>query len=195
MKMTNRSLLKMLIVCLLLSLVAAVFAFYFKTQTLDNKFTVGEPKVYLGEKFDPSDKWVPGEKKEKEVSFGNTGDMDCYLRAKFTPTLTLKGATEPVDDEDIPDGFKLNFASDFTSKWTKGSDGWYYYNTVLAAGAKTPVALESVTISDKIGNDVHGIKTDYSGSTFSVVIDSEFIQASQAGDTSLSTDWTVKPWE
>ena len=191
MKMTYKTLRRIAIACIALSVIAAVFAFYFKTQKFDNKFSISEPKVYLGEKFDPSDKWVPGEKKQKEVSFGNTGNMDCYMRAKFTPTLTLADGTEV---KNIPDGFNLNFASDFASKWTKGSDGWYYYNTVLGAGAKTPTTLESVTISDKIGNDVHGIKTDYSGSTFSVKIDSEFIQASQAGDSSLSSGWAVKPW-
>lgn len=195
MKMTYKTLRRIAIACIALSVLAAVFAFYFKSQTFDNEFTVAEPKVYLGEKFDPTDKWVPGEEKQKEVSFGNTGSMDCYLRAKFTPALTLADGTEVTD---IPDDFELNFASDFAGiagKWTDGGDGWYYYKTVLGAGEKTPVTLESVSISDKIGNDVHGMQTDYSGSTFSVKIDSEFIQASQAGDSSLSSGWAVKPWQ
>lgn len=183
----------LLMACAALSFaIVGVGAYYFHSQSMDNEFDVSKPKVYMNEKFDPTDKWVPGEEKEKEVKFGNEGSMDCYLRAKFTPKLTLADGTE-VTDSDVLSGFVLNFASDFSNKWTLGSDGWYYYKELLPQGAKTPLTLESVTISSDIGNDVHGIKTDYSGSTFSVDIDAEFIQSENAKDAASENGWVIDP--
>lgn len=183
----------LLMACAALSFaIVGVGAYYFQTHSMDNKLDTAKPKVYMNEKFDPTDKWVPGEEKEKEVKFGNEGSMDCYLRAQFTPKLTLKDGTE-ITDADIPDGFVLNFASGFSNEWTSGSDGWYYYKELLPQGAKTPLTLESVTISSDIGNDVHGIEIDYSGATFSVDIDSEFIQSENASDAAAENRWAIDP--
>lgn len=193
MNKSNKSLLRILVICLLISLITAVFAFYYRTQSIDNDLTVGVPKVYLGEKFDPTDKWVPGEDKQKEVKFGNEGDIDSYLRVRFTPKLVLADGTE-VTDSDILKDFALNYADDFDTNFTDGGDGWYYYKNILPAGQETPLTLKSVTISDSVGNDVHGNFTDYSGSTFTVDIEGEFVQATGAGETAPSSDWTIKPW-
>lgn len=188
----------MLLSCVaLLMAIVGVGATYYKTVDLDNDFQVAQPKVYMSEKFDPIDKWVPGEMKEKVVKFGNAGDVDCYLRAKFVEVIELADGTEVA----IPNGFGLNFATNFSSKWTDGGDGWYYYNEVLAAGETTEKTLESVTISDAISNDAHGIKTDFSGSKFTVRVKAEFVQALNAADAETEAvrngadPWAVTPWQ
>ena len=61
-----------------------------------NPFSIGQANIYLDETFDVDDKWVPGEEKQKEVAFGNDGDVDVVIRARFTPELILKNGTKAV---------------------------------------------------------------------------------------------------
>lgn len=172
--------------------VVGVGAYFFKSSSFDNLLRTVEPKVILSEKFDPTDKWVPGEQKEKEVKFGNEGNNSCYLRARFIPKLTLADGTE-VTDADVLSGFALVYADNFGTNWVDGGDGWFYYKSVLAPGAATPVTLESVKISRNISNDVHGIKTDYTGSTYEVLIEGEFIQTIRADEAAAENGWQVMP--
>lgn len=193
-KVEKKLVLLLLVICLILQVVVGVNAYYYNSTHLDNPFELTKPEVYLSEKFDETDKWVPGEEKQKEVSFGNSGTMDALLRVKFTPTLKTKdGKSMPID------GCTLNFAAGFdgsTGQWVESHEGtetWYYYKSVLKAGEKTPTTLKSVTISDLFSNDVHGIKTDYSGATFTVEVDAQFIQASHADAGAVDNNWGKTP--
>ena len=115
---------KILLIFGLLSLlvIGGTMAYFQKSESIDNKFKSAEAKVYLNEKFDPNDEWVPGEEKQKEVRFGNEGKIAAVLRVKLTPVLKLKDGTE---DSEAAKGFQLNFVDDFTQNWTE-KDGWYY---------------------------------------------------------------------
>lgn len=174
---------------LALLVLGGTFAFFQKSESIDNKFKSAEAKVYLNEKFDPNDKWVPGEEKQKEVRFGNEGKIAAVLRVKFTPVLKLKDGTE---DSEAAKGFQLNFADDFSQNWTE-HDGWYYYNKVLSPDELTEISLKSVTISDAIGNDEHGIVTDYSGASYDVEIEGELLQASLATEAADYMKWGMTP--
>lgn len=182
---------KILIILGLLALLVlgTTLAYFQKSESIDNKFQSAEAKVYLNEKFDPNDRWVPGEEKQKEVRFGNDGKIDAVLRVKFTPVLKLKDGTE---DEEAAKDFKLNFASDFNEKWEKHGE-WYYYKKVLNSNQMTDITLKSVTISDSIGNDEHGIVTDYSEATYDVKIEGELLQASLASEAAEYMKWEMIP--
>lgn len=163
--------------------------YFQKLESVDNKFQSAEANVYLNEKFDPNDRWVPGEEKQKEVCFGNDGSIDSVLRVKFTPVLKLKDGTE---DKEAAQNFKLNFADGFNENWEKHGD-WYYYKKVLASNQMTDITLKSVTISDSIGNDEHGIATDYSEAAYDVKIEGEWLQASLASEAAKYMKWELIP--
>lgn len=191
----RRSKLWMLLISLgifFLSVFGVTMAVYNHSMQLDNKFDAADAKVYINEKFDAYDQWIPGEEKEKRVWFGNDGDVDTVLRVKFSPELKLNDGT-PVTDQAVLDSFKLNFSSGFSDDWTEGDDGWYYYNRVLKSSEKTDCTLESVTVSNLIGNDGRGSNTDYSSAVFTVNVESEMIQALQAEDIAAEKGWTMIP--
>ncbi len=174
-------------------LIAGVsLAYYYASSDIPNRFETAEAKVYMSEKFDPSDKWVPGEEKQKEASFGNSGDTDAVIRIRFDKTLRLSDGTE-VSDQDILESFTLNFDDGFSSSWVRGSDGWYYGRNVLKQGEMTDVTLRSVTVSSLLSNDVHGVKTDYSSAVFSVDVKGELIQASLAKEAAEAQGWGMIP--
>lgn len=175
---------------LTLLVVGIIFAFFQKSESIDNKFQTAEAKINLTEKFDPNDRWVPGEEKQKEVRFGNEGTVASVLRVKFTPVLKLENGTE---DTEATKEFKLNFAENFQENWTDGGDGWYYYNKILDPDQMTDITLKSVTISDQIGNDEHGIETDYSGASYDVKIEGELLQASLASEAAEYMKWGLIP--
>ena len=173
--------------------ISCVFAYFISTMPVTNPFSVGKPNVYLEETFESDDKWVPGEEKRKIVYFGNDGDMDIVIRAKFTPTLKLEDGSV-ITDKTILNDFELNFTDEFKKQvdWLAGGDGWYYYKKVLAPGEKIKT-LESVTLSNNISNDVHGNKTDYSNSQMDVDVECEAILATVSKDNSDLQNWGYYP--
>ena len=182
---------KYLLVCGMLAILifGVTQAYFQKSVSVDNKFQSSEAKVYLNEKFAPNDKWVPGEEKQKEVRFGNEGEVDAILRVKFTASLTLADGTE---DSEVSKKVQLNFTEDFLQNWIE-KDGWYYYNKVLASDDLTDITLKSVTISDQLGNDEHGIQMDYSGASCDVKIEGELLQASLAAEAANYMNWGLIP--
>lgn len=169
--------------------IGSTWAYFSKTVKMDNQFQSSEAKVYLNEKFDPKDRWVPGEEKQKEVRFGNEGQISAVLRVRFTSVLKRSDGTE---DADAAKNFKLNFSEDFKKDWVQSGE-WYYYNKVLSAGELTDITLRSVTISDQIGNDEHGIQPDYSNASYDVKIDGELLQASLASEAAVQLNWEKIP--
>ena len=186
--MKNKKIWMILGMLALLTLGSTV-AYFQKSESIGNRFKSAEAKIYLNEKFNPNDRWVPGEEKQKEVRFGNDGKVDSLLRVRFTPILKTKDGK--VDEEAAKD-FKLNFADNFLQNWTKKGE-WYYYNKVLSSSQMTDITLKSVIISDEIGNDEHGISKDYSQASYDVKIEGELIQASYASEASSSMEWGLTP--
>lgn len=169
--------------------VGSTLSYFYASDTIDNKFRTTEAKAYISEKFDPNDRWVPGEEKQKEVRFGNDGEIAAVLRAKFTPVLKLKDGTE---DPEAAGDFQLNFSTDFQKDWVKDGD-WYYYKKVLSPSQMTDITLKSVTVSDQTGNDEHGIRTDYSGASYEVKVEGELLQASLAAESATYMKWKMIP--
>lgn len=172
-----------------LLIIGSVLAYYQESISIENEFESAEARVYLNEKFDPNDLWVPGEEKQKEVRFGNEGEVASVLRVKFTPMMEC---ADYSGDMVVTDKASLNFTDNFEDEWVKNGD-WYYYKNVLEPDELTGITLKSVSISDALGNDEHGIEVDYSGSSFDVCIDSELIQASLAGECALQKKWELLP--
>lgn len=167
----------------------STYAYFQTSESIDNNFRSTEAKVYLNEKFNPNDEWVPGEEKQKEVRFGNDGNIASVLRVRFTSVLKLEDGTE---DPEAAKNFQLNFTTDFQEDWVKQGE-WYYYKKVLLSEQMTEITLKSVTISDNIGNDEHGITKDYSQAIYDVKIEGELLQASLASEGAAFMKWGMTP--
>lgn len=178
-------------ICIALG-IGIIWAYYSNNMSVINPLLTGNANVYLDETFDVNDKWVPGEEKQKEVIFGNDGEVDVVIRAKFTPKLFLKDGIQ-VTDVDVLNGFQLNYSKSFEEEWEKHDDGWYYYKKVLKPDEKTNQTLISVTMNNNISNDVHGQEIDYSNSDLNVDIECETIQATVSKDSSDLQNWDYYP--
>ncbi len=192
MKLSIRGMVLIAMVIVLAVGFGAVIAHFYKVQSVDNEFQMTKPKVYMNEKFNPKDRWVVGEEKEKQVRFGNQGDMDTIIRVRFDKKLVLEDGTD-ISDPDLLAGFTLNFSKEFTDHWIHGNDDWYYCKQILKPKEITGVTLNSVTISDQIGNDKRGGDKDYSNAVFRVDVEGQMLQASFAGDGAAQNGWGMIP--
>ena len=163
----------------LLSVIGATAAYYTSSKQFSNYFSVGAPGAAVQEKFNPADRWAPGEDKEKVVIFRNTGDMDMLLRftveagwkdpapadAEFPPYVLYwntdegdgaeedpaqAGAFRTTDDGRIKDFQKVTVNVDGENK------DYYYYKKILKAGESTEKVLKSVKFKTELTNAVSG---------------------------------------
>ncbi|MCL1895354.1 MAG: BsaA family SipW-dependent biofilm matrix protein [Clostridiales bacterium] len=175
--MNDKSKKKLIVVLsgvLALALVAGTLAYYTSTNTLDNQMKTAQYGNELEEKFTPKEDWQPGEKVSKEAGVSNTGDYDLFVRIKMSEEWTLKdgttthgwassaaefltataSASAQIDPSDglITDGTDFDetvvYKELAASGWTFNSnDGYWYYNTKLAAAGSTGNLLTSITLA------------------------------------------------
>lgn len=157
----NRKL-KMLVGLLALTLIVGSLAFFSKDMSIDNPFSTLKYGGETIEKFTPENAWEPGGQVTKEVQAKNTGDYPLYVRVKFDEKWEREGqliaGTELSSEDD-----ELFFPASADNKiiggssvyknlvgvsqyWTKGTDGYYYYNTELIPDDTTELLMDSVTL-------------------------------------------------
>lgn len=175
------------VVALVLGLVlvssVAVYAAvqYNQVKTLDNVMSTKTSAVNMQEIFNPNDKWFPGETKQKEVRFGNTGETDQVMRYKYEATWTDEATGEvfPATISDVTIGW-CN-----TDQWTLIGD-WYYYKSILEPGEVTDLVMESVTFSPELSNGSYTDATDYSNKSYTLTITMEALP--------VDSDVTAATW-
>lgn len=121
------------------------------SEGLTNTFTPADIKGTIVEDF--SDKTT-----KKDVKIQNDSDVPVYVRVALVPTWTkvetIENETkyvpvaEPVGNDDViidTKGWK-SFVPAADSNWVKGTDGYYYYTTPVAAGATTNPLFAEATV-------------------------------------------------
>ena len=105
------------------------------TQTENNNFSYGTVSCAINEKFDNYTK--------SDVTVTNTGNTPAYIRAACI-----------VNWVDAQGNIAANVPADYTyslsipgAGWIAGSDGYYYYNGVVAPDAATTGSLLTCTSS------------------------------------------------
>ena len=89
---------------------------------------------------------MPGAKISKIVAVTNTGSNSAWVRIVVDKRIDLaQGVTGEPDTGLVT--MDLN-----TTDWTRGDDGYYYYNTVLQPGATTEPLFTAVTFDTSMGN-------------------------------------------
>ena len=105
---------------------------------------------------------------KKEIKLTNTGDYDCYVRLRAYTGDAYKDSIAYSE----PGAAGL---------WTPGSDGYYYYNAIVPAGATTEQIDVSFTFAE--GEDP---------ADFNVIIIQESTPVLYDENGEAYADWSVK---
>lgn len=102
-----------------------------------NNFVVGSQVSAVAETWSPPGTLEKGKTYTKEVRVANNGTTDCYVRV-------LAELADPQTADAVSADWNQN-------QWTaKQADGYYYYKSVLPAGAKTEPLLTKITATADI---------------------------------------------
>ncbi len=149
-----------LLVCAVVLPVAA--AFLLASDTLHNRFTVGENTSRIEEDFGVYESFEKGGSYEKRVTVRNTGNIPCCVRV-----------FAEVEDPDCREKIQLDWNREDWSE--KQGDGFYYYKHVLLPGQVSEPLFTTITAKEDI-------------SDFRLICFSETIQAD--GQEGGTTQWT-----
>ena len=175
MKNTSKKLILImaLAVALICTAVGSTVAYLFdRTPPIENSFEPVYISCAVEEKFDGITK--------SEVKVRNTGDINAYVRATYVVMWTADDGsvlgTMPKADVD----YTVILGS---PRWQKGTDGFYYYSSQVAADSSTEVFLDSISV----------IGTAPSGYKLSVHVAATAIQADPGGVVEESWGAVVQP--
>lgn len=178
--MRKKYFLFLLVAVLVLGAAGGTLGYYKSSAGVTNRISTKESGVTLREVFNPADHWLPGETKEKQVSFSNSGDVPQVIRFQYTGKWSdSSGASLP--EPAVPP--TVNLAD--TGNWEKIGD-WYYYKKVLQPAAVTANVIKSITFDKSLTNGGYDGKTDYSGKRYALTVTMESLSA--------NTTETVAGW-
>lgn len=171
---------------LLLAGAAFTYAYFTDSKEQTNVFTMGNVEITLDEPLftekypeskignvQPNQNVV----KDPTITLATTSN-DAYVRAMITYT----GDITDVQKAELEAGIN------FENGWTKGTDGYYYYNTALTQANNEVLVFGSIDIPELWGDEI-------SGKTFNVVVKAEAIQADNftpVTDNGDITGWLTK---
>lgn len=105
------------------------------TGTANNNFEYGRVSCAVSEIFD-------GVSTKKNVQITNNGNIPAYIRATYVVNWLDKDGNIAAS---VPGGYSYSLNENPDGKWTKGTDGYFYYLTPVAPGASTPGSLLTCT--------------------------------------------------
>lgn len=178
--MRKKYFLFLLAAVLVLGAVGGTLGYYKNSAGVTNRISTKESGVTLREVFNPADHWLPGETKEKKVSFSNSGDVPQVIRFQYTGKWSDSSGT-PLPGLTVQPTVNLTN----TGNWEE-IDGWYYYKKVLQPNDVTANVIESVTFDKSLTNGGYDGKADYSGKRYTLTVTVESLSA--------NTTETVAGW-
>lgn len=150
---------------LAIALVAASWAYFTSTASIDNELGTKTYGARTVENFTPGSILEPGTKINKSVGVQNTGDYDLVVRVKLDEqwsrngvvfkSIAFDGSIDTVIASSGPDAWTAKQKNDtdgetpaedetvvykelnLGTEWVKGSDCYYYYTSKLGAGKTT----------------------------------------------------------
>ncbi len=174
--------LSLLAACLAM-LAAGTLAYYTSEGTAHNVITTGGIGIELHEwaneaKTEPFEDLtgvMPGVSATKIAEVENTGASEAWIRVLVEKKVTLSDGSSVETDL---------ISLDINDKaWTRGIDGYYYYNKALAPGETTEPIFTAVTFAPEMGNE-------YQNSTATVDVTAQAVQTANNGDSATAaTGW------
>jgi len=175
-------------------IIGGTFAYFTSTDTFRNVFETKPYVMEVTEVFESPTDWVPGTTTNKTVVATNKGDVPAAIRVKLTENwVDSNGSPLPLVDNNNQSAAVINFASDFSSKWVKNGN-YYYYKKALSKNESTSSLLDSVTFNplvqissedDCVTDDTTHTTTcttttsGYAGGTYTLIVDVETVQYDQ----------------
>lgn len=166
MKKNKRIIAVLAITSILTVMVFQTLAFFTAEDTALNRVTMGNVALILNDDtIDPETEdlepfpeegfnlVMPGDVVDKIVSVTNDGDNPIWVRIKLDRSIILAGEAADVDFNVL--GLDLN-----DEDWTEGTDGWFYYNEILAPGETTENLFTQVTFPTSLGNAFMNAKVE-----------------------------------
>ena len=168
---------KIIAVCLIVAMAAiavvgGTLAWFTDDEVATNTFTVGNVDITLTEPnwtstgSQDAPEVYPGEPLAKDPTVKNDGANPCFVRIKVTGLDCLAPAGMIT--------YKTDYVTDkLGDNWVKHTDGYFYYNKVLAAGDTTDALFDQIVIPTDLENG-------NAESEFDVVVTAEAVQAQGA---------------
>lgn len=128
----NKTAILLLAVILLTGAVIGTTVAYLTTNTdaIENTFTYANVTCAVKESFNDAEK--------KDVQIQNTSNIPAYIRATYVVYWADADGNVVATN---PAGYSYDLIVNPDSKWKQGADGFYYYPTPVAPGAKTDGSL------------------------------------------------------
>ena len=159
------------IVMLIGAVVGTTVAFLItNTDSVENTFEYARVSCEVTESFDKTTK--------SNVQVRNTGTTDAYIRATYVVNWLDKDGNIAAS---VPDGYSYSLTENPDGKWTKGTDGYFYYLSPVAPEASTLGSLLTCTVS-------YPANPEY---TLSVEILATAVQSAPA--SAVTEAWGVTP--
>lgn len=174
-----------LTVSILVIFVGISLAHFTSADSVTNVFNTGDIQAEPYEPdFKPPTDWK-GSQYPKKVQVKNTGKNDCFVRVSITPRWVDEEGNPWVGDvsnsvvqlgfntDNIITGPGVN-NSWKANNWILGSDGFYYYTSILPAEKLTSELLS--TVKATISSDTVDYPEDYEGKLLKVDVKVEAVQ-------------------
>lgn len=171
--MTKRKILALaLTLCMAaILIVGGTLAYFTDTERKDNVFTVGNVDITLTEPnwdangSEDAPEAYPGEALAKDPTVTNTGANPCFVRIKVEGWEVL-GANNKIT-------YRTDYKDDVLGdNWVLHTDGYFYYNEVLAVGDETDALFDQIVIPTSVTNGFDG--------NYDLVVTAEAVQAQGA---------------
>lgn len=196
-------------IVIVIAIIAAsgTFAYFSAADTAHNKVTFGSLDIELisqlkaekdGEEFVTEiSPIMPGDIYDDKVTVKNVSDgHGAWVRLRLTPEWTgVIDAPAPVNPYESFEAFKkaispaeYNFnVGDGADQWTF-DNGWWYYNSPLAAGEEAKPLLTQVSFS------MAGMNNSHIGSQFNISFYAQAVQSENNADFDGATWRDVAGW-
>lgn len=176
--MKKRHFLLLLVIVLLLSAVSSTWGYHKTASPVVNRISTKKSGVTMREVFNPADKWLPGETKEKRVSFSNSGELPQVIRFKCESAWSESTLNGIADAPVLTLTQKPTIQFSDTKNWQQVGD-WYYYKKALQPGAVTENAISAVKFGSELTNGGYDGKKDYSNKRYTLTVIMEALDVNQ----------------
>ena len=149
--MKNKKTLVAIIAAALVIGIGGTIAYFRFTESFNNQFHLAEEEIEFKEVFDSPEDWTPCTETPKELEIENTSSFAIKARVKYEEYWEKLGDDGRPTGERLPvqvSGQDVAIKDINTTDWPLNStDGWYYYNTDIAAGGKSSKFINKVTFN------------------------------------------------
>ncbi len=169
--------------------VSGSVAYFVATGTAQNIISTGGVGIQLYELADPEGDGnttpflglvnvMPGMTYSKILYVENTDTGEVWVRMKVSLAAELETGAEVI----VPNYNEYILLGGIGGNWSLGTDGYYYYGSMLSSGEATEPLFSNVTFSAMLPNE-------YQGAKFKLMVAAEATQAKNNGSSAKNASF------